>query len=126
MTISAETNSTGTGEAWVPRDDTFGARLALVRQHMRWNIKEAASECGVPAATWRLWELEGVEPRRYFETASAIAERVGCDLAWLMGGSRLQGRRVTERDSTRPGSYPANRSRPGGIRPVRVSGPLAA
>jgi hypothetical protein len=29
------------GQEWVPVD-TFGARLALIRQRMQWNVKEAA------------------------------------------------------------------------------------
>lgn len=73
---------------WAPDDSTFGARLALVRQHMRWNAAEAARECGINADSWRLWE-EGRRPRDLMQTAQAIAARTGCDFRWLiMGPSR--------------------------------------
>jgi len=50
-------------ETWVP-ELTFGARLALVRHKMGWNIKEAATSCGLPAQSWRGWEVDGREPHR--------------------------------------------------------------
>jgi hypothetical protein len=34
-------------DKWVP-ELTFGARLALVRHRMGWNIKEAAAACDLP------------------------------------------------------------------------------
>lgn len=71
--------------SWIPRD-TFGARLALVRQHMAWNVKEAALACGISAANWRKWE-HGRNPQKLHEAASLIAERTGCDYRWLVMGS---------------------------------------
>lgn len=74
------------GAPWIPDDSTFGARLALIRQHMRWtNVAQAARECGVPADSWRNWE-EGMEPRRLVTIAMAIATRTGVDLDWLVYG----------------------------------------
>jgi hypothetical protein len=71
---------------WVPSVlDDFGARLALVRHRMRWNVKEAALACGLPAASWRGWELEGRPPRDYLGTVTRIARRTGCDMVWLAG-----------------------------------------
>lgn len=67
---------------WIPNPDTFGARLALVRQRMGWNIAEAARECGLNGESWRLWE-QGRIPSRQAEIAQAISERTGADLYWL-------------------------------------------
>lgn len=57
---------------------------------MNWNVKEAARECGVPAASWRSWE-EGAQPRRVFEVLSLIAERTGADYMWLLMGDQRPG-----------------------------------
>lgn len=83
QTIPAPTHSA----PWVPTDATFGARLALIRQHMHWgNIAEAAKECGVPVDSWRNWEVDGREPRRMTVIAKQIATRTGCDYLWLVHG----------------------------------------
>lgn len=77
--------STMHGEAWVANDATFGARLALIRQHMGWgNLKEAAVACGIPVESWRSWERDGVLPRRYLESCAQIARVAGCDYGWLV------------------------------------------
>ncbi len=74
---------------WVPDDGAFGTRLAMIRQRMSWgNVKEAALACGLPPESWRTWERDNVEPRRYELICRQIAGRVGCDLDWLMRGSR--------------------------------------
>lgn len=70
---------------WVP-ELTFGARLALVRHRMGWNIKEAAMACGVPPQSWRGWELNGREPHRLTTIAMTIASASGCDYLWLVHG----------------------------------------
>lgn len=72
-------------ETWVP-EITFGARLALVRHRMGWNIKEAAQACGLPAQSWRGWELDGREPHRLVTIAMTIAQRTGVDYLWLCHG----------------------------------------
>lgn len=59
---------------------------------MDWNIKEAARECGLPAASWRTWERDGVTPRRVVEITAIISDRTGCDYGWLLAGSRLRSR----------------------------------
>jgi hypothetical protein len=71
---------------WTVNDATFAARLALVRLRMGWNVKEAAREVGEPAASWRLWEMEGSIPRRQVEVAKKISTRTGCDYLWLLLG----------------------------------------
>ena len=82
-------NNTGERRApgWVPEINTFGARLALVRQAMGWgNVAEAAKECGVPIASWRNWERDGREPRGLLNVAMKIAGVTGVDLDWLLRG----------------------------------------
>lgn len=70
---------------WVPDTSTFGARLALVRWRMGWNVAEAAHECGLLRQNWRLWE-EGREPRQLTKVAMQIAGRTGVDYLWLCHG----------------------------------------
>lgn len=72
-------------ESWVP-ELTFGARLALIRHRMGWNVKEAAAACGLPAQSWRGWEIAGHLPRRYVEIAKQIAAATGVDYHWLVFG----------------------------------------
>lgn len=73
-------------DSWVPDDLTFGARLALIRQRMGWNVKEAALACGLPAQSWRGWEIGGREPHRRTTIAMTIAAKTGCDFLWLVHG----------------------------------------
>lgn len=88
MSTSEETAQARTLPApWTPDDSTFGARLALIRQRMRWgNVAKAAKECGVPTDSWRNWEVDGREPHRLVTIAITIATRTGCDLDWLVYG----------------------------------------
>jgi hypothetical protein len=88
-------------DKWVP-ELTFGARLALVRHRMGWNIKEAAAACGVPAQSWRGWEVDGHLPRRHVEIARQISVRTGVDYFWLvLGPDRGEG--GTTHEPERPG-----------------------
>lgn len=68
---------------WVP-ELTFAARLALVRNRLGWNTKEAARACDLPAQSWRNWEA-GTLPRDYVETCQKIAAGTGVSLDWLVG-----------------------------------------
>ncbi|BCJ45367.1 hypothetical protein GCM10010168_86360 [Actinoplanes ianthinogenes] len=72
-------------EGWTVDDSQFGARLALVRQRMRWNIKEAAQACGIAPASWASWE-DGAMPRKYTEICEKIAARTGANYLWLVAG----------------------------------------
>lgn len=83
--------STETVIGWEAHDsDSFGARLALVRQRMGWgNVKEAAVACGVAVESWRGWERDGAMPQRIVEVAGKISRATGCDVAWLVGLPRL-------------------------------------
>lgn len=71
---------------WVPDTSTFGARLALVRQRMGWNLKEAALACQLPQGSWREWELKGRDPRGIQSIVEKIAERTRVDEYWLLTG----------------------------------------
>jgi transcriptional regulator with XRE-family HTH domain len=69
---------------WRPDLSAFGARLALVRQRMGWNVKEAADHCRLPPQSWRSWEA-GRTPRDLVAVCQRIAETTGADVAWLLG-----------------------------------------
>lgn len=56
---------------------TFGARLAIIRWAMRWNLKEAALACNVPQGSWREWELFDRVPRNLVDVAGKISARTG-------------------------------------------------
>lgn len=100
----------------MPDLSTFGARLALVRQKMGWgNVAEAARECGLDRESWRLWEQQGREPRRFITVAMAIAARTGVDLDWLVYGPDRARSRVTA-------GYPSRD--PLATRVVRPTGPV--
>jgi hypothetical protein len=104
MSIAEGTTRETSG--WTADDQTFGARLALIRQRMGWgNIARAAKECGVPTDSWRNWEVDGVEPRRLTTIAMAIASKVGCDYLWLVHGP--------DRGAVQSGARPTTRYAPG-------------
>lgn len=84
MTAQAE-NQTGP-ENWVPTTETFGMRLAMVRHTKGWNAKEAALACGLPAASWREWELRNRAPRDVVQVCQRIADITGVDWQWLLAG----------------------------------------
>lgn len=84
----ALTNTQPSAEDWVPTD-TFGARLALIRQANGWNVKEAAEACGLDDQSWRNWEA-GRKPRRMDEIALQIARATRCDYVWLLAGGPLK------------------------------------
>lgn len=65
----------------------FAARLALVRNKMGWNAKEAALACGLPAQSWRNWEA-GKRPHDYIEVCQKITDRTGVSTEWLVLGVR--------------------------------------
>lgn len=73
---------------WVPAD-SFGGRLALIRQRLHLNVAEAADFCGVNRETWRSWE-HGREPRGLDRKARQIADSFGVDYVWLLTGQPSQ------------------------------------
>lgn len=123
-------------QGWVADDSTFGARLALVRQRMRWgNVKEAAVACGLPTESWRSWERDGRTPQRLVEVASIIADRTGCNLGWLIAGPRMavgaegtspnhRSAHILQSVSTLPVTGPYG-PKPPGIRHTIAAGPPA-
>lgn len=83
------TDGPSDARGWTADDSTFGARLALIRQHKKWgNVKEAATACGIPPETWRTWERDNVPPRNYTDVCQRIAEATGADYYWLLGGTK--------------------------------------
>lgn len=96
-------------EPWTP-EDTYGARLALIRQRMRWNVKEAATFCGINHQSWRNWESGGV-PQDVYATSAKIAAAAGCSESWLVGGQNRKAMTAadlhlvhsTDLEDTRPG-----------------------
>jgi len=70
---------------WIPTTGTFAARLALIRNSMQWNLKEASVECGFQINQWANWEA-GRMPRNFTKTCDVIAQRTGVDVIWLMIG----------------------------------------
>jgi hypothetical protein len=75
---------------WVPSDESFSARLALVRNRLGWNMKEAALACGLPPSSWMHWESDGKHPRNYTDVCQTISARTGADYAWLALGRTSQ------------------------------------
>lgn len=74
---------------------TFPARLAIVRNKLGWNAKEAALACGFPAQNWRNWEA-GKKPHDYEQVCQQIHERTRVDLRWLMGANPRGGHLVND------------------------------
>ncbi len=103
--VHGEPPAANTGHGWTPDDSEFGARLAMVRQRMKWNIKEAAVACTLPPASWASWEA-GAMPRNLQQTCRKIADATGADYIWLLAGSLSAGiRRTSSRPQDRPGSH---------------------
>ena len=78
-------STTGLVPNWIPDTSTFGARLALVRWRMGWNLREAERECNITQNLWGGWE-DGKEPRNFIEIVNRIVLRTGVEKVWLMTG----------------------------------------
>lgn len=95
-------------QGWVPNVATFGARLALVRQHMGWtNIKEAAEACAIAPQTWRQWESDKFVPRQLVHACMKIAGVTGVDYRWLALGPEDQAPADSESLARVTGGYTA-------------------
>lgn len=77
-------------EPWIPSTKSLGARLALVRQALHWNAKEAALACGFAQQNWRDWE-KGSQPRDLNEAVRKIVARTNVDEYWLLTGKTVSG-----------------------------------
>lgn len=80
--------------AWNPDTSSFGARLALVRWKMGWNVAEAERECGTTQNLWANWEA-GSMPRQLVEVVTKIAWRAKVDRNWLLMGEQSPDGTVT-------------------------------
>jgi DNA-binding XRE family transcriptional regulator len=70
--------------------ESFGARLAIVRQYVGgWNVSRAARACGIDAQTWRNWEA-GRYPHNLEAACLRISEALNIDYRWLMIGGPLR------------------------------------
>lgn len=78
-------NNTGLAPNWIPDTSTFGARLALIRWRMGWNIREAERECNITQNLWGGWE-DGKEPRNLIEVVNRIVLRTQVNKVWLLTG----------------------------------------
>ena len=77
-------------EEWIP-EDTFGARLALIRQHLGgWNVARTAELCGLDDQRWRNWEAGRSRPRDYPLVCRQIAARTGVSFIWVLAGGPLR------------------------------------
>ncbi|WFF07219.1 hypothetical protein O7622_01060 [Micromonospora sp. WMMD1076] len=85
---STSLNGVELPDNWKPDTSAFGARLALLRWQLNFNMKEAALVCGFPAQSWRTWELDGTSPRDIVAVARQIADRTRCDYLWLLLGEQ--------------------------------------
>jgi hypothetical protein len=73
--------------------DTFGARLAIVRQHMGgWNVKRVADHCGLDDQKWRNWEAGRSNPRDMPAICRQISDACEIDYVWLIAGGPLRSR----------------------------------
>ncbi len=82
--------TTDTETPWVPLAP-FGARLALLRQRMGWNVKEAAEACDLIPQSWRNWE-DGKSCQKLYDVARKVSSRTGADERWLISGGPLRSR----------------------------------
>lgn len=74
-------------DPWIP-EDTFGARLARLRQALGgWNVKRAADFCGLPDASWHNWEAGRSTPRDLITVCRKIHDATGVNYIWLIAGS---------------------------------------
>lgn len=83
-----DTNAANSSQTpnWIPDTESFGARLALVRWRMGWNLAEAERECGMSQNTWGNWET-GAKPRDFIEAVSKIVWRTKVNRYWLIDGA---------------------------------------
>lgn len=72
-------------DSWIPDGGSLGARLALVRHSMNWNLKQAANECRLAMNAWARYE-QGIQPRDLLGTVDKIVARTGVDRMWLLTG----------------------------------------
>lgn len=77
-------------DPWIP-EETFAARLRLIRHALDLTTEEIGQKVGVPGPTWNTWE-NGAKPRRMDEKVAQISEALGVDRAWLMWGVRTGSR----------------------------------
>jgi hypothetical protein len=109
--------------AWNPDTSAFGARLALVRWKMGWNVAEAERECGTTQNLWANWE-SGSMPRQLVEVATKIAWKAKVERDWLLTGDETP--RQTPAPGELPGKLRTGNSHRGNVRHVDFTRKIAA
>lgn len=71
---------------FIPRVETFGDRLALLRHHLGLSRKAAADKCGLDDASWANWEGGKTRPRDFPRVVEAIHDGLRANVDWLMWG----------------------------------------
>ena len=81
--MSIQPNDPG---GFIPRVESFGDRLALLRHRLGLSRKAAAAKCGLDDASWANWERANTRPRDFPQVVQAISDNLGADRDWLMWG----------------------------------------
>ena len=70
--------------------DTFGARLALMRQASGGlNVAQAAGRCGIDDSSWRNWEAGKARPRDFIGACRQVSDGLDFDFEWVVLGGPL-------------------------------------
>ena len=71
--------------------DTFGGRLARVRQDSGGlTVAAAAGRVGIDDSSWRNWEAGRAKPRDLIAVCRRISEEFGYEYEWLVLGGALE------------------------------------
>jgi transcriptional regulator with XRE-family HTH domain len=81
--MSSQPDNSG---GFIPRVESFGDRLALLRHRLGLSRKAAAAKCDLDDASWANWERANTRPRDFPEVVQAISDNLGADRDWLMWG----------------------------------------
>lgn len=72
---------------WRPTD-SFGNRLAVIRNELGLTQQQAAERCGLDDGSWSNWE-RGANPREKERVVYKIVRGLHVDREWLMWGGEL-------------------------------------
>jgi hypothetical protein len=85
-----------------PTLETFGARLAVLRQKLGgWNVARVSRLCGIDDQSWRNWEAGG-GCQDMEKVCRKISEATGCPYVWLMTGTTVPAWTVSPSDFLLP------------------------
>jgi transcriptional regulator with XRE-family HTH domain len=77
--------------SWIPepRQDTFGARLRMLRDGLELTLHEFAALTEIPHSSLSAWENETKKPRNMDEIVERIHAATSVNKVWLMFGTSL-------------------------------------